>query len=64
MSDKKTTVTFNIVLPGEVAADLQEWAEFEGRKRANLAAFLVELAVRRKLPEKYPPKEGDYPENA
>lgn len=48
---------FSINVPDEVAADLQRWADEEGRPRANLAAFLMELAVRQKYPEKYPPEK-------
>ena len=48
---------FSINLPDEVGEDLQRWADEEGRPRANLTAFLVELAVRQKYPEKYPPEK-------
>jgi hypothetical protein len=47
---------FSINVPDEVSTDLQRWADEEGRPRANLAAFLLELAVRQKYPEKYPPE--------
>lgn len=47
---KKTT----IVLPDDVYADLQRWAKTSGRATANLAAFLVELGVKKKFAEKYP----------
>lgn len=47
---------FSVNIPDEVAADLQRWADEEGRPRANLASFLLELAVRQKYPEKYPPE--------
>jgi hypothetical protein len=46
----------SVNIPEEVATDLQQWADEEGRPRANLAAFLLELAVRQKYPEKYPPE--------
>ncbi|MEM7770419.1 MAG: hypothetical protein AAF327_07900 [Cyanobacteria bacterium P01_A01_bin.37] len=45
---------FSITLPEEVNKDLQLWADSEGRPKANLAAFLVESAVRAKYPGKYP----------
>ena len=51
MSDR-----FTVTLPDEVGIDLQKWADSEGRAKANLAAFLLELAVRQKYPDKYPPK--------
>jgi hypothetical protein len=47
---------FSVNVPDEIGEDLQRWADQEGRPRANLAAFLVELAVRQKYPEKYPPE--------
>ncbi|MBD2019183.1 hypothetical protein H6F43_03165 [Leptolyngbya sp. FACHB-36] len=49
---KRTTIT----LPKEVFESLEEWADGEGRPTANLAAFLVEVAVRIKYPDRFPPK--------
>jgi CopG-like RHH_1 or ribbon-helix-helix domain, RHH_5 len=43
-----------VTLPDSISADLEAWADEEGRPTANLAAFLVEQAVRAKFPEKYP----------
>lgn len=51
---KRTT----IVLPDKIFADLEKWADEEGRPTANLAAFLVEQAVRAKYPAEYPKPEG------
>ncbi|MBD3886412.1 hypothetical protein IFO70_32520 [Phormidium tenue FACHB-886] len=52
---KRTT----IVLPDKIFADLEKWADEEGRPTANLAAFLVEQAVRAKYPDDYPrPEKG------
>ncbi len=45
---------FTVTLPDEVGQDLQKWAKNEGRPTANLAAFLIELGVKRKFPDKYP----------
>ncbi|MBD2025247.1 hypothetical protein H6F80_12695 [Leptolyngbya sp. FACHB-711] len=45
---------FTVTLPDEVGQDLQKWAKGEGRPTANLAAFLIELGVKRKFPDKYP----------
>lgn len=39
---KRTTIT----LPDEVFEKLEQWADRQGRPTANLAAFLVEVAVR------------------
>lgn len=35
-----------ITIPDAVFADLEDWADQQGRPTANLAAFLVETAVR------------------
>jgi len=35
-----------ITVPDAVFADLEDWADQQGRPTANLAAFLVETAVR------------------
>ncbi|MFQ3619278.1 MAG: hypothetical protein SNJ50_21530 [Cyanobacteriota bacterium] len=47
-----------VTLPDSIAADLEKWADQEGRPTANLAAFLIEQAVRVKFDEKYPPPAG------
>ena len=52
-----TMAKFSINVPDSIGEDLQRWADEEGRPRANLAAFLVELAVRQKYPEKYLPEK-------
>jgi hypothetical protein len=49
---KRTTIT----LPGAVFDAMEEWADEEGRPTANLAAYLIEQAVRIKYPERFPPK--------
>jgi hypothetical protein len=48
---------FSVNVPDEIGEDLARWANEEGRPRANLAAFLIELAVRQKYPDKYPPEK-------
>lgn len=48
---KRTTIT----LPDSIYEDLEKWADSEGRPTANLAAFLVEIAVKQKFSEKYLP---------
>jgi hypothetical protein len=35
-----------VTLPDVLAADLEKWAEYQGRPTANLAAFLIELGIR------------------
>ena len=61
MPDNPVSKKFSVNVPDEIADDLQRWADAEGRNRANLCAFLLELAVRQRYPEMYPPKgfEGD-----
>lgn len=34
-----------LTLPDSVFKDLEEWADKQGRPTANLAAFLVEMAI-------------------
>lgn len=43
-----------VTLPDGLHSDLEQWAEEESRPTANLAAFLLEQAIRFKYPEKYP----------
>ena len=50
---KRITVT----LPARIYEDLEQWADWESRPPANLAAFLIELSVRAKFPDKYPPPQ-------
>ncbi len=45
-----------IVLPRAVYEALEEWADSEGRATANLAAFMVEQAVRARFPNRFPPR--------
>ncbi|NEP60621.1 MAG: hypothetical protein F6K31_27090 [Symploca sp. SIO2G7] len=35
-----------VTLPDSIFEDLEWWAESEGRPTANLAAFLIEVAIR------------------
>ncbi len=48
-----------VTLPDGLHADLERWAEEETRPTANLAAFLLEQAIRAKYSDKYPsPHKG------
>jgi hypothetical protein len=38
---------FTVTLADSVFAELQEWADSEGRPTANLAAFLIEQSIRK-----------------
>lgn len=36
----------NVTLPDTVLEDLERWAQVQGRPTANLAAFLIEIAIK------------------
>ncbi|MEM9214704.1 MAG: hypothetical protein AAGD25_10190 [Cyanobacteria bacterium P01_F01_bin.150] len=46
---------FTVTIPDSIAEHLQHWAELEGRAKANLAAFIIETAVKNRFPDEYPP---------
>ena len=46
MSQSSVSKRVLVTLPDTVAADLEAWAEYQGRPTANLAAFLIELGIR------------------
>jgi hypothetical protein len=46
MSQQVVSKRVLVTLPDTVAADLEAWAEYQGRPTANLAAFLIELGIR------------------
>lgn len=48
---------FMITVPDSIYADLEQWADSEGRPTAQLAGFLLEISVRAKYAEKYPPAQ-------
>ncbi len=55
----------NLTLPDVVYDELEAWAEFQGRPTANLAAYLVESAIREAKERgefKTLPKEPPQPE--
>ena len=54
MMDVNVSKRIMVTLPDSVAADLEKWADEEGRPTANLAGYLLEYAIRVKFPEKYP----------
>ncbi len=64
MDNSPATVSkrVNLTLPDSVFFALERWAEMEGRPVANLAAFIVETAVKEaesqnKIPPASPKKE-------
>lgn len=51
-----------VTLPDAVFEDLERWADLEGRPTANLAAFLIETAVKEvKEQGKIPPPNEPLP---
>lgn len=53
MSNESMSKKFSLTVPDEIYEDLEKWAKAEGRNPANLGAFLLEIAVKRKYREKY-----------
>lgn len=53
-ASQSSMAKFTVNLPEGINDALQRWADSEGRPKANLAAFLLELAVRNKYPEEFP----------
>jgi hypothetical protein len=37
---------FTVTIPDSVFDDLEEWADYQGRPTANLAAYLIEAGIR------------------
>ena len=48
----------NVTLPDAVAELLEKWADHEGRPTANLAAYIIETAVREAESQRKFPNEG------
>jgi hypothetical protein len=44
--DKSVSKRINVTLPDSVADELEDWANAQGRSLANLAAFLLEIALK------------------
>jgi CopG-like RHH_1 or ribbon-helix-helix domain, RHH_5 len=51
----KLSKRINITLPDSVLNDLERWAQAQGRPTANLASFLIEIAI------KQAKERGDFP---
>ncbi|HEY9672727.1 MAG TPA: hypothetical protein V6D11_14880 [Waterburya sp.] len=48
----------NVTLPDSIFAELEEWADSQGRPTANLAAYLIEIGIRQaKLEGEFKPSE-------
>ena len=46
MQGQSVSKRINVTLPDAVAELLEKWADHEGRPTANLAAYIIETAVR------------------
>lgn len=60
--DKSVSKRINVTLPDSVADELEDWANAQGRSLANLAAFLLEMALKEakdkgEIPSKGFPKQ-------
>ena len=44
--DKSVSKRINVTLPDSVVDELEDWANTQGRSVANLAAFLLEMAIK------------------
>jgi hypothetical protein len=44
--DEFVSKRINVTLPDSVADELEDWANAQGRSLANLAAFLLEMALK------------------
>ena len=44
--DKSVSKRINVTLPDSVVDELEDWANAQGRSLANLAAFLLEMALK------------------
>lgn len=49
MTEQTVSKRVNLTLPDVVYQSLEDWAERQGRPTANLAAFLVELAIKQAI---------------
>ena len=55
MQGQSVSKRINVTLPDAVAELLEKWADHEGRPTANLAAYIIETAVREaETQEKFP----------
>ncbi|MEA5450193.1 hypothetical protein VB780_16555 [Leptolyngbya sp. CCNP1308] len=53
-----------VTLPDTVVADLEAWAQYQGRPTANLAAFLIETGIRQaKANNEFKTLEPDQPQS-
>ena len=48
----------NVTLPDSVVDELEDWADAQGRSLANLAAFLLEVAIKEAKDKGEIPSQG------
>ncbi|MEO0432525.1 MAG: hypothetical protein AAF151_12590 [Cyanobacteria bacterium J06656_5] len=60
MQGQSVSKRINVTLPDAVAELLEKWADHEGRPTANLAAYIIETAVREaEMQGKFPNEGGN-----
>ena len=57
-SDKSVSKRINVTLPDSVVDELEDWANAQGRSLANLAAFLLEMALKEAKEKGEIPSQG------
>ncbi|HEY9769454.1 MAG TPA: hypothetical protein V6C71_13325 [Coleofasciculaceae cyanobacterium] len=57
-SDKSVSKRINVTLPDSVVDELEDWANVQGRSLANLAAFLLEMALKEAKEKGEIPSQG------
>lgn len=56
--DKSVSKRINVTLPDSVVDELEDWANAQGRSLANLAAFLLEVALKEAKDKGEIPSQG------
>ena len=56
--DKSVSKRINVTLPDSVVDELEDWANAQGRSVANLAAFLLEMALKEAKDKGEIPSQG------
>ncbi len=56
--DEFVSKRINVTLPDSVADELEDWANAQGRSLANLAAFLLEMALKEAKEKGEIPSQG------
>jgi len=56
--DNFVSKRINVTLPDSVVDELEDWADAQGRSLANLAAFLLEVAIKEAKDKGEIPSQG------